>query len=188
MENGQVEVPFGERSTRFDAAFVWIFARNCTPYEGYPYNDIPNVSLVLTEMRWDGLLGAVGGAVELDDESLEIAVQREAQEEIAYDLDISKLKPLTTIRLPSGSHVHSFSYEVSYGELVEIRNNAHHGKHFSAENAGVNLLHICRYLKGNWQECGYNVIMTQQFVGTAKTELERLVQNENLLVDYTQVK
>lgn len=176
---------FGTRSERFDAVFVWIFARNCTPYNGYPYNDIPNVSLVLTEMRWDGLMGAVGGAVEPEDESLEIAVQREAWEEIAYDLDVSKLKPLATMRLPSGSHVHSFSYEVSYEELMDIRNNAHNGEHFSAENAGVNLLHICRYLKGNWQECGYNVIMTQNFVGTSKSELAMLVEKENLLVDYT---
>lgn len=184
MGNGHIELPFGERTDSFEAVFVWIFARNCTPYKGYPYNDIPNVSLVLTEMRWDGLLGAVGGAVEEDDESLEIAVQREALEEIAYDLDISRLKPLCTIRMRSGSHVHSYSYEVSYDELLDIRNNAHNGVHFSAENAGVNLLHICRYLKGNRQECGYNVIMTQQFVGTAKAELEKLAKDENLIVDY----
>lgn len=180
-----VEVPFGERSKKFDCVFVWIYARNCTPYANYPYNDIPNVSLVLSELRFDGSLGAVGGAVEDDDESLEIAVQREALEEINFNLDISKLKPLRTLTMPSGAHNHSFSYEVSYEEIQEIRNNAHTGIHFSAENAGVNLLHICRYTKGRGNECGYNVLLEQKFIGTSRAELELLVQEENLLVDYT---
>lgn len=176
-------LPFGERSSRFDCVFVWIFARNCTPYRNYPYNDIPNVSLVLAELRYDGLFGGVGGGVEEEDTSLEMAVLREAQEEINYSLDVNKLKPLMTIRSPNGTHNHSFTYEVSYDELQEIRNNAYTGAHFSAENAGVNLLHICRYAKGH-VECGYNLLMKQQFVGTSKIELQKLVRDENLLVDY----
>lgn len=179
-----VDVPFGERSTRFDCVFVWIFARNCTPYQNYPYNDIPNVSLVLSELRFDGMMGGVGGGVEPDDESLELAIKREAWEEIHMDLDVSRLVPLASIRSPNGTHNHSFSYEVSYEEIQEIRNNAHLGEHFSAENAGVNLMHICRYTKGRGNECGYNNLLNQLYIGTSKIELERLVQKENLLVDY----
>lgn len=178
------EIPFGQRSERFDCSFVWIYAKNCTPYKDYPYNDIPNVSLVLTELRFDGLMGAVGGAVEDDDPSLEVAVQREALEEINFSLDITNLKPLLSLRSPYGAHNHSFSYEVQYDELLEIRNNAYKGAHFSAENAGVNLIHVCRYTKGRGNECGYNNILTQNFIGTSKLELERLVHNENLLINY----
>lgn len=179
------EIPFGTRSERYDCVFVWIYARNCTPYSNYPYNDIPNVSLVLSELRFDGLLGAVGGMVEKDDPSLEIAVLREAQEEIAYNLPIDRLEKLVSYKnTVIGSHNHAFSLEVSYEELLEIRNNAHNGEHFSAENAGVNLLHTCRYLKGNKIECGWNTLLEQRFVGTAKLELIKLVHMKNLLIDY----
>lgn len=184
MDVGYELIPFGERSKRFDCVFVWIYARNCTPYSNYPYNDIPNVSLVLSELRFDGLMGAVGGGVEQDDISLEDAVRREAWEEIHYNLDISNLKQLATIRSPNGTHNHSFSYEVSYEKLQEIRNNAHLGEHFSAENAGVNLMHICRYTKGRGNECGYNNLLTQNFVGTAAMELDMLVSEEKLLINY----
>jgi len=178
-------IPFGERSARYDCVFVWIYAKNCTPYKNYPYNDIPNVSLVLSELRYDGLMGAVGGLVESDDPSLEIAVQREAQEEIAYNLPIERLKPLASYKnMATSSHNHSFSLEVSYDELLEIRNNAVNGEHFGAENAGVNLLHICRYLKGNKVECGWNTLIEQNFIGTAKLELLQLVQDEELLINY----
>lgn len=181
------ELPFGTRSEKYDCVFVWIFARNCTPYKGYPYNDIPNVSLVLTELRWDGLMGAVGGMVERDDPSLEIAAQREAQEEIAYNLPIERLEPLATFHNKiSGANIHSFSLEVTYEELLEIRNNAHTGAHFNAENAGINLIHVCRYLKGGKIECGWNTIMEQNFVSTSKLELRKLVHNKNLLINYVE--
>lgn len=177
-------LPFGTRSDNFECVFVWIYAKNCTPYKNYPYNDIPNVSLVLAEMRFDGLLGAVGGAVESDDISLENAIYRESLEEIGYDLPVDRLEPLLTIMSPNGTYNHSFSLEVSYDELLDIRNNAHNGIHFSAENAGVNLLHTCRYTKGKGNECGYNNIIQQKFIGTSLLEYEELVKTKNLLVSY----
>lgn len=182
---GYEQIPFGTRSQQGDCVFVWIYAKNCTPYQNYPYNDIPNVTLVLSELRWDGLMGAVGGAVETDDVSLEEAVKREAWEEIHYDLPIDRLEPLQTLKNRYGSHNHSFSLEVSYEELLEIRNNAHLGEHFSAENAGVNLMHICRYQKPNKVECGYNILLEQYFVGSSREELQYLVESKNLLVNYT---
>ena len=179
------EIPFGTRSEIYDCAFVWIYAKDCTPYSNYPYNDIPNVSLVFTELRFDGMLGAVGGKVEYDDPNLEIAILREAEEEIAYNLPVERLEPLVSYKnTVVGSHNHAYSLEVSYEELLEIRNNAHNGIHFSAENAGVNLLHICRYLKGNKVECGWNTLIEQRFIGTAKMELMKLVRTKNLLIDY----
>lgn len=179
-----MNVPFGERSKRADFAFVWIFARNCNPYEGYELNDIPVVNLVLAQMRWDGMLGASGGMVEDSDNTLEEAAAREVYEELGYTIDISQLKPMKTIRLLSGSHVHSYSYEVSYDELKKIRDNASTGQHFSAECAGVNLMHISRYDKGHGNEVGYNVIKSQNWVGTSLEELEYLVEKENLLISY----
>ncbi|SOK58383.1 hypothetical protein [Yersinia phage fHe-Yen9-04] len=182
---GYEEIEFGTRSNRFDCVFVWIYARNCTPYAGYPYNDIPNVSLVLTELRWDGLFGAVGGAVEDDDLNLEVAIHRESMEEIAYDLPIERLEPLATYKNTiSGSHIHSYSLEVTYEELLEIRKNAYDGVHFNPENAGINLLHICRYLKSGKIECGWNTVLEQNFVSTSKLELMKLVRTKNLLIDY----
>ena len=185
MQNIYEEIPFGTRTDKFEGAFVWFYARNCEPYKNYPYNDIPNVSLVLSELRWDGMMGAVGGAVEDDDISLEEAVRREAIEEIGYDLNVDNLKPLATIKnIYSGAHNHSYSYEVTYEELQRIHNNASTGIHFSAENSGVNLLHICKYKTGSGTERGYNIILEQKFVGTSKLELQKLVKRENLLVDY----
>lgn len=179
------EVPFGTRSDRFDCVFVWIYAKNCTPYSNYPYNDIPNVTLVLSELRFDGLLGAVGGMVEKDDPDLETAIYREAKEEINYDLPVERLEQLVSYKnVVTGSHNHAFSLEVTYEELLDIRNNAHNGAHFSAENAGVNLMHICRYLKGNKVECGWNNLLEQRFVSTAKMELIKLVSDKNLLINY----
>lgn len=182
---GYEEVDFGTRSNNMDCVFVWIFAKNCTPYAGYPYNDIPNVSLVLTELRYDGMFGAVGGAVEHDDLNLQVAIHREAMEEIGYDLPIDRLQELATYKNKiTGVHIHSYSLEVTYEELLEIRDNATSGAHFSAENAGVNLLHICRYLKGGKIECGWNTILEQNFVSTSKMELMKLVREKNLLIDY----
>lgn len=182
---GYEEIPFGTRSSKFDCVFVWFYAQNCTPYANYPYNDIPNVSLVLAELRWDGLFGAVGGAVEPEDATLEIAVQREAMEEIGYELEIDRLEKLVSYKnIKTGAHIHSFSFEVSYEELIEIRNNASTGEHFSAENAGINLLHICRYLKAGKYECGWNTILEQNFVSTSKLELIKLVKMKNLLINY----
>lgn len=179
-----MNVTFGERSKRADFAFVLIFARNCNPYEGYELNDIPVVNLVLAQMRWDGSLGHCGGMVEDSDNSLEEAAAREVYEEVGYVIDISHLSALKTIRLMSGSHVHSYSYEVSYDELKKIRDNASTGKHFSAECAGVNLMHISRYEKRRGEEVGYNVIKSQNWIGTSLEELEYLVEKENLLISY----
>lgn len=180
-----VDIQFGTRSTRADFAFCWIFARDCDPYNGYPDDlGIDKVNLVLAQVRFDGLFGACGGLVESIDKSLEEAVQREVHEEIGYTLDLSNLKPLMSIRLGTGSHCHSFSYEVSYDELQSIRNNAHTGSHFSAECAGVNLLHISRYTKGYGSEYGWNLLQDQHWSGTSLQELKYLVQKEDLLISY----
>lgn len=178
------EVPFGQMSTKANFVFCFFFARKCNPYQGYELNDIPEVNLVLLQMRWDGLLGACGGTVESTDLSLQDACHREVLEEMNYSLDTEKLKPLKSLEFYSGSISHSYSYEVSYDELKEIRNNYVNAKHASAEVAGVNLCHISRYSKGQNKEAGYNCLMTQSFVGSAKYELECLVETENLLISY----
>lgn len=179
------KIDFGKRSTRADFAFCWIFARDCTPYSGYDDQlGIDKVNLVLAQLRFDGCIGACGGMVESDDNSLEEAVQREVLEEIGYTVDLTHLKPLLSLRLPSGSHCHSYSYEVDYNELQSIRDGAYRGIHFNPECAGVNLLHISRYTKGYGNECGYNVLLEQHWSGTSKEEFMYLVETENLLISY----
>ncbi|HCQ0858553.1 TPA: NUDIX hydrolase [Escherichia coli] len=178
------EVPLGEYGKRANFVFCYFFARNCNPYKGYELNDIPVVNLVLLQLRWDGLLGGCGGTVEDTDATLEDALFREIQEEMNYNIFIEQLKPLKTYELYLGAHTHSYSYEVTYEELKAIRDGYSTAKHASAEVAGVNLCHISRYSKGQNREAGYNNLMTQNFIGTAKMELEHLVQSENLLISY----
>ncbi len=178
------EVPFGEYGTRANFVFCYFFARKCNPYKNYELNDIPEVNLVLLQLRWDGLLGGCGGTVESTDISLEYALRREVQEEMDYNIFVSHLRPLKTFEIYPGANSHSFSYEVTYDELKHIRDGYTNAKHASAEVAGVNLCHISRYSKGQNREAGYNNLMTQNFIGTAKQELEYLVQKENLLISY----
>lgn len=179
------ELPHGELSkNKKDCVFLWIYAKNCTPYKGYELNDIPNVTLVLAEMRFDGLMGAVGGAVE-NGEDLYTAVQRECREEINYTPVLERIEPLATFtNEKSGLCIHSFSYECTYEELLDIRKNAIYAEHFNAENAGINLMHICKYKKINGTEAGYCNILTQNFTSTSKLELQKLVSTKNLLVNY----
>lgn len=177
---------FGIRSEVSNAVFLWIFARNCTPYAGYELNEIPNVTLVLSQLRWDGKFGAVGGLVESTDPDFETALEREALEEIGYQLDRKRLQPLATFaNQVTGAHVHSYSMEVTYEELLAIRDNATSGKHFSAECAGVNLMHFAKYLKPDGFEAGFSNLMQQQFVCTGKAELQILEDRFKLIVDYT---
>lgn len=178
------EVPLGEYGKRANFVFCYFFARNCNPYKNYELNDIPVVNLVLLQLRWDGLMGGCGGTVEDTDATLEDALFREIQEEMGINIFIEKLKPLKSFELYPGANTHSYSYEVTYDELKEIRDGYSTAKHASAEVAGVNLCHISRYSKGQKREAGYNNLMTQNFIGTAKQELEYLVQSENLLISY----
>lgn len=181
-----MRIPFGKRSQKSEGVFLWIYARNCTPYAGYELNNIPNVTLVLSQLRWDGKFGAVGGLVESTDPDLETALVREAYEEIGYVLDPSRIQPLTSFANQiTGAHVHSYYLEVSYEELLSIRDNATTGKHFSAECAGVNLMHFAKYLKPGNIEAGFCNLMQQQFVCTGKLELEALQDREQIVVDYT---
>lgn len=178
------EVPLGGYGSRANFVFCYFFARNCDPYKNYELNNIPNVNLVLLQLRWDGLLGGCGGTVERTDATLEDALFREIQEEMDYNIFIEHLKPLKTYELYPGANTHSFSYEVTYDELKAIRDGYTTAKHASAEVAGVNLCHISRYSKGQNREAGYNNLMTQNFIGTAKEELMYLVEKENLLISY----
>ncbi len=180
----KAEVPLGQMGKRANFVFCFFYAKECTPYADYELNDIPVVNLVLLQVRWDGLLGACGGTVESTDKSLEDALQREVQEEMNYIIDKSRLSPLKSLELFPEGHTHSYSYEMTYAELKKLRDNYAYGKHASAEVAGVNLCHISRYSKGQNREAGYNNLMTQNFIGTAKQELEYLVQKENLLISY----
>lgn len=190
MDDIQYElVQFGERSPKKrDVVFVWIYAKNCSSYDGYPYNDIPVTSLVLGQLRWDGSIGAVGGGVDKGEELVEAAI-RECIEEIAFAPEADKLQELCTRRNPkSNVHIHTWGYEVSYEELKHIRNNASTAEHFNAECGGVFLMHTCRYKSSSGKEVGWNILQQHVFVGTAKMDLQLLVEKNDLIVDYFNAK
>lgn len=180
-------LPFGTRSEKNkDFVFVWFFARDCNSYEGYPHNNVPSTSLVLLQLRYDGTFGAVGGGVEKGEELID-ALVRECQEEMMFTPDMSKLQELITHQNPkSKACIHSWSYEMTFDELKELRDTCTKAPHFNAECAGVNLVHICRYMTGRG-EVGWNKIKEQRFASTAGLDLEFLVDKFKLLKDYSDV-
>lgn len=184
-----IDVPENTRSVgnKKDCVFLWLYARNCNPYRNYddiPYDFEPVMPMVLAQVRWDGLFGTTGGHVE-QHEDLRTALNREVLEEINYDVSTKELVHFSTMMNPTnGYHLHSYKLEVTYDELKEIRTNAQHSEHFEPEMAGIVLLPIAKYRKQTGQEVGYINIMSQNFVSTAKLELEKLVKDENLLINY----
>lgn len=182
-------VPENTRSVKHkrDCVFLWLYAKECNPYRNYtdiPYDFEPVMPMVLAQVRWDGLFGTTGGHVEVD-ETLRDALNREVLEEINYDISTKEIKHLSTMMNPkNGYHLHSYKLEVSYDELKQIRSNAQKSEHFEPEMAGIVLLPIAKYRKHSGEEVGYINIMSQNFVSTSKLELEKLVQDENLLKNY----
>lgn len=166
----------GKRSigNKKDCVFAWIHAKGCQPYLDYKDVEDQSVSMpmALIQLRWDGMFGVTGGCVDGDETLLE-ALEREVYEEIDYMIaDSSKIKPMATFE-DNGYHLHSFSYEVSFEELIAIRNNAVNAEHSIAECSGYNVVHLANY----GEKAGINAFRQNNFCASSKLELEILIKD-----------
>jgi len=129
------------------------------------------VSLLGIMIRWNGVMGFVGGQVDKG-ESLMEAVLREAKEEIGYVPDESRLTLVCTHAMENErfkQNTHLYSCEVSVDELYEIRKKSVDSIHGRVESAGYVVVHMTpdapdKLLGNNW-------------AGTGKAELKILLDS-----------
>lgn len=164
----------------------------CNDFKPYKYYDIKykdkKIPSILMQMRWDGSIGFPGGKVEVSDygyklteDDLKNALCRELKEEInLLNIDTSKLKHSSTFESDI-QYIHNFKYEVNAEELINIYNNSSKAKHFFSENCGCILFQCAKYT----EEKGYNNFVSNKFCASSLLELNHLIENEGLLIDFT---
>lgn len=159
-----------ERSNVKDNVFLWVYAKDCQPYLNYPY--VPDkeakIPMVFAILRWDGTFGAIGGEVD-EGETLVEALIREVKEEANYELTTDmNFKPLCSFKNDeNGNHYHSYALDInSLDSLLAIREQATTAEHSIAEVCGYNIVQMANFSK----------FMDNQFSGTSKFELEKLME------------
>lgn len=170
----RIETGIRSVDNKKDCVFAWIYAEGCQPYLNYKDVADQSVSMpmVLVQLRWSGDLGVTGGVVD-GNETLIEALKREVSEEINYIItDDSKIIPMATFK-DGDYHLHSFSYKVSFEELIKIRNNAVNAEHSVAECSGYNMVHIADYGK----KAGINQFRQNNFCASSKLELNILIKD-----------
>jgi len=93
------------------------------------------------QMRFDGKLGFTGGIIELDDESIEIGISREMQEEMGIDPKLHPLskenfimsQPFDCASLPDIKTLYFYALRVEEDQILNIENNARHAIHYGEE-------------------------------------------------------
>lgn len=93
------------------------------------------------QLRFDGKIGFTGGIVEVDDETVEIGVGREMQEEMGIDPKMFPLskdhlvlaQPFSCATLPQINTLYFYALEVKEQEIIEIEQNARKAVHFGEE-------------------------------------------------------
>ena len=121
-------------STGKDCVFLWLYALDGKPYATYREASAPDhiVPRVLAQLRWDGTFGTAGGKVD-PGETLQEALAREVREELGYTLP-HNCEPVEFATFDNhGWHIHAHRLEVSYAELLRIRNQAVTAEHAEAE-------------------------------------------------------
>lgn len=180
QKNQFFEVPFGTQHPAVNAVFLWLFCKNIAPYLGLTKSDIA-IPGIFCIVRWDGFFGTIGGKVD-SDESLEVALQREALEEIGLDLTTlaAKCSPLISFDAQRyNSHV--YQCEVSASQLYQIRDTASTINEKSRECCGYNVLHATRYRStASNKQNGLNSFLAQQFIGASKAGLLKLILEKQL--------
>lgn len=184
IEAGTMGRPLGKK----DMVFCIIYSDKSYVYSNYDeflklkgikeigYNKrLACTPRVFMQMRWDGKLGFPGGFVDSTDDSLCEALKRELKEEIALvDIDENRLELLTTYA-DEKSHITTFSYKVTQEEMEIIDINSHKAEHFRSEVDGT----IVKQILDGYLENLYS----QMFSGTARLELEVLINEKHLLIN-----
>lgn len=173
------EIPFGYRSIHEekDCVFLWIYCPDISEKIKERNSALSKVPGVLLQLRWDGMFGAPGGKVD-PGETLDQALAREIKEEIDYDLDVSQVKPLISLRMGE-YHIHSYKLVVSAEDLFKIRDGASVASMSAMECSGYNIVHAAQYSKDN-EVRGILKFLQNQFSATARLELLLLMMNEQL--------
>lgn len=151
---------------KLDRVFCLIYVKNV-------YLKGEKCSLVLAQMRHDGMLGFPGGKVEKHHKTLKEALKDELRQEISlFNVNEKDLKLLATFA-DDKRHVTTYKYEVDYSTFKRIHRNASNAEHFYLENMGSIALKITEDSLAN--------IKKQSFRGTGKLELDILINEEQLL-------
>lgn len=156
----------GKDEGKLDRVFCLIYVRDV-------YFEGERCSLVLAQMRHDGMLGFPGGKVESYHKTLRSALRDELRQEINLtNIKEDNLKMMATFA-DNKRHITTYKYEVDFNTFKEIQRNVVNSEHFYIENMGSIALKIT--------EDSLKNIKKQKFRGTAKLELEVLISQENLL-------
>lgn len=156
----------GRHEGKLDRVFCLIYTKNV-------YLDGEKCSLVLAQMRHDGMLGFPGGKVENHHRTLRSALKDELKQEINLsDIKEDRLKMMATFA-DEKRHVTTYKYEVDFKTFKWIQRNASKAEHFYLENMGSIALKIT--------EDSLKNIRRQKFRGTGVLELDILINQENLL-------
>lgn len=175
------QIKTGTRSPQGkDCVFLWLYCRDGLPYAKYQAPGAPaKMPMVLALLRWDGTFGTLGGKVD-PGESLEAGLAREAQEEVQFCLAEGQVPEMLGTFQDGPWHIHSFSLELPYAELLRLRAQAACQPEASAEVAGICIVPAKDYAAQAHQPRGISAFLQNQFCATAKLELELLLARINL--------
>lgn len=172
----QIETGTLSPDGKHDCVFLWLYCRDGRPYTKYrPAGADEAMPMVFALLRWDGTFGTMGGKVD-PGESLHVALSREACEEANFWLpENAEIEQLGTFQ-DGPWHIHSFCYELTYGELVSVRGHASAQAYAHPEVAGFVIAPAGEYMPGaNGAPRGVGAFSHNQFCSTAKLELDLLL-------------
>ena len=156
----------GLYSGKLDRVFCLIYVKNI-------YLDGEKCSLVLAQMRSDGMLGFPGGKVEKYHKTLKSALKDELKQEINFfNINENKLKPMITFA-DNKRHITTYKYEVDLETFKKIHRNSSKAECFYSENMGSIALKLTKKSIVN--------IKKQKFRGVGRLELETLIKEEKLI-------
>lgn len=160
---------------QMDCVFLWLYTMEGQPYGKYLPDGAPaTMPMALTQLRWDGRIGTMGGKVGAG-ESLREALTRECSEEANFWLSSdAELQALGTFQ-DGDWHIHSFALEVPYLELAAVRARASALSTTSPECAGWMIAPLEDYQPGDNGPRGVTAFRQNHFASTAGLEFDTLL-------------